>query len=118
MVPVVIGLAVGVSLIVLFIVLSGQLSQGEQVDTQPQQVWVAKNATQCSEPWQMEDTTLEGFFSDRGVQIYGIQTIRYLGEDMAVCMACDCPSGSTLYLKVGKSGVPTMGQYGFILQSP
>ena len=109
-VPVVIGLAVGVSLIALFIGLPGQLSR--------EQVWVAKNTTQCSEPWQMEDTSLEGFFNDRGVRIYAIDTIRYLGEGTAVCQACTCTSGTTLYLKVDNSSVSTMNQYGFIVKTP
>jgi len=109
-VPVVIGLAVGVSLIALFIGLPGQLSR--------EQVWVAKNTTQCSEPWQLQETSLEGFFNDRGVRIYAIDTIRYLGEGTAVCLACSCTSGTTLYLKVDNSSVSIMTQYGFIAKTP
>lgn len=106
--PVVVGLAVGLGLIIAFSVLSGQ-----EKDTQtPTTVWVALNTTQCGmESW-------ESLLIESGVHIYDTETTRWLGEDMQVCTACFCPSGSTLYFKVDKSGVPAALQHGFVIQSP
>lgn len=111
-----VGLAAGVALVAMFAIVSIPLLAAPV--SPDHRSWVAKNTTQCSEPWQLQDTSLEGFFNDREVRIYAIDTIRYLGEDMAVCMACSCTSGTTLYLKVDNSSVSIMKQYGFIVKTP
>lgn len=125
--PVILGLLVGIALIAIFIFISDQQSQGQDGKLLPKQmIWVAKNTTQCDEAWDMEfqdnreelhegQTPLGIFLDKRDITIYDIEAIPYLPAGTAVCAACGCTSGSTLYLKVDAFDVTKMTQYGFTI---
>ena len=111
-----VGLAAGVALVAMFAIVSIPLLAAPV--SPDHRSWVAKNTTQCSEPWQLQDTTLKGFFNQRGILIYDMQSIGYLPPGSVVCEACSCTSGSTLFLQVAKNDVHKMKQYGFVEQVP
>ena len=85
--------------------------------------WVAKNVTQCSEPWDLsepkeEQTKYDLYFNARGIRIYDVQYIRYAPDDAFFCAACSCSSGSTLYLEVANFDVAKMKLHGFVEKEP
>jgi len=118
-VPVVVGLAVGIGLIATFSVLAFQSSQVEQVENPPTKriVWVAGNTTQCDDPWYQEQTSVIDFFAIRQINIYDMDQAYFLEPDLRVCAACDCVSGETLYLAIDASNVPEMQKYGFTIHA-
>jgi hypothetical protein len=65
----------------------------------------------------MEDTypIIVDYYKRLGVDIYDITT-RW--NEGAVCEACVCPVGYTLFLFIGDEDVPAMAELGYRLQSP
>ena len=130
--PVAIGLAAGVGLIALFIVLSPQLSV---LPTEPDinidgTTWVARNTTQCGDPWheyyydetppilKPNQTLVDYFFEENGIIILDRAVLPNPDQSFTTCEACGCSSGLTLYLKVNTADVVKLNQYGFIVLSP
>ncbi|HJS68688.1 MAG TPA: hypothetical protein VJ730_04635 [Nitrososphaera sp.] len=111
-VPVVIGLAVGIGLIATFSVLA---FQAEQVGNTPVMkiVWVEKSTTQCDDPWYHEQISVIDFFANRKINVYDMDQAYFLEADHRVCASCDCISGETLYLAIDASNMPEMQKYGF-----
>lgn len=108
-IPVLVGLAVG---IVLIILVSIMLPQPERT-LEPERVWVAINATQCN------DISYESLLAGKGIAVYDTDLDRWLGADMAVCEACFvCPTGWTYYFEIEKSYEPLAKEQGFVIQSP
>lgn len=130
--PVSIGLAAGVSLIALFIVLSPQLPVRP---TEPDinidgTTWVARNTTQCADPWHKyyddrtpvalkpNQTLVDYFFEENGIVILDREDLPNPDQSQVTCEACGCSSGLTLYLKVNTADVGKLNQYGFLVLSP
>jgi hypothetical protein len=108
-IPVLVGLAVG---IVLIILVSIMLPRPEGT-LEPARVWVAVNATQCN------DMSYESLLAGKGIAVYDTDLNRWLRADMAVCEACFvCPSGWTYYFEIEKSDEPLARELGFVSQSP
>jgi hypothetical protein len=111
-VPVIMGLAVGIGLIATFSVLA---FQAEQVGNTPVMkiVWVEKSTTQCDDPWYHEQISVIDFFANRKINVYDMDQAYFLEADHRVCASCDCISGETLYLAIDASNMPEMQKYGF-----
>ncbi len=91
-------------------------------------VWVETMPTQClSNPWQQEWLKRHGnnynayprareqeivrdFFVKRGANFYDYR-IAWVAE--AVCLACSCPEGYVLFLRVHKNHLPVFEQFDF-----
>ena len=71
-------------------------------------VWVEKHLTQCAEEWQgwvysnydskSRDQGIIDFYSDKGITIFNIERERI--NVGIVCQACDCSSGTKLFLQI------------------
>jgi hypothetical protein len=82
----------------------------------------AKCQQQCghlpqSERWMCESKCfLQKYYAYQGVIVYDIRWISYeekFGRWIAICEACDCPAGSTLYVQVAGSSVAAMLNMGY-----
>lgn len=98
--------------------------------------WLAMNTTQCSNPWDMEymneyrsnpsvaeelqgeEPVVQWYFESRGIEILDIESVGYLPDNVAVCEACNCTSGETLYVKVASDNVEEMKDVGFVEKEP
>lgn len=100
-----------------------------------ERVWVAGEPIQClSNVWEQDwiekhggdaslyptdiaeqNKIIDAFFTQQGADVSSIAR-RQL--DGAVCLACSCPAGYTLYLEIPEDAVELMSQYGFRLEAP
>jgi len=57
------------------------------------------NNTSCSDPWYMMNTTMEGFFKAKGIEILNSEYSNVY-QQRELCKACTCLTGSRVYAKV------------------
>jgi hypothetical protein len=106
-----------------------------------EETWVAAEPIQCLEnPWEQDwlenhgwdyegypkDPTtpqlepeefviIQGYYERQGVVVFEGENAPKYEE---VCLACNCPEGQTLYLRVRHEDVPTMVSLGYRVESP
>jgi len=109
--------------------------------SEPDQLWVAMEPIQClGNPWERDwleshnwdysgypkDPTTPGlepeefaiiqdFYDRLGVTVFEAETAP---KNEAVCLACSCPEGHTLYLFVAAEDVQKMMEFGYRVESP
>jgi hypothetical protein len=99
----------------------------------PGNVWVAINPVQCLQnPWELDWLRIYGdaseypkeneldivelYFYKQGIQIYDIQQESY--AQSAVCQACNCPRGDTIFLLVSINDYAALKEQGFEARPP
>ena len=128
--PVAIGIITGVGLIALFIVFSPQLSVEPTRPIVDGTIWVARNTTQCADPWheyyhdgsppllKPNQTLIDYFFEEKGIEILDREVLPNPDQSGFFCEACGCSNGSTLYVRIKSVDVVKLSQFGFIALSP
>jgi hypothetical protein len=93
-------------------------------------LWAARNLTQCADPWhkyyedpiqpllKSNQTLVDYFFEDNGIAILDRVSLPNPDHNFAICEACGCYQGSTLYVKVDAIDAGRLIQQGFIKLSP
>lgn len=77
---------------------------------------VSYRATQCTDPWgsgTINEITprIESYFLDKGVSIIAIDFKQ--DDDLLVCEACGCYTGTVIIATVDKEDVSIMIEHGF-----
>lgn len=107
----------------------------------PTSVWMETDPIQClANPWEEdwlskpgrdygdypignqrvveepESEIIRDFFKRHGITVYEVISKPY-PDDMAVCEACTCPAGYTLYLRVPLSDTEKLSTFNFVALS-
>lgn len=130
----------GVVLAFCFVCLTSCRTE-DSTRSDPAGVWMAIEPIQClGNPWERdwleshggdysaypkdpttpglepeEFTIIQEFYDRAGVTVIDAETKQKYD---AVCLACSCPEGHTLYLLVSPEGVQTMIGFGYRLEAP
>jgi hypothetical protein len=76
--------------------------------------WLAINPIQCGEnPWQKANQSIQDYYKSQGVIILDDKIVPWTGY--AVCSACLCSNGTTLYTLVLDSDAGKMMKFGYVL---
>lgn len=131
-----------IALLLVFAAISTACNGSKQVATEEApSVWMETDPIQClGNPWEEDWLSKEGreygdypkgnprivekqemeiiidFFKRKGVSVYEVNSKSY-PEEMAVCDACTCPAGYTLYLRVPESQAEKLEGFKFTRSS-